>query len=320
MGLTNIPLNKPVLFLSNHQNALLDVLLIAIHVKRKLWYLARADVFKNGLLRPLFRFLQMLPVYRIRDGRAALVNNEATFQTSAALLLKNEAILLFPEANHSLKRRVRPLSKGFTRIIFKALEANPDLDLQLVPIGQNYQNPTEVGDSACVYFGEPISVQQLLKADKNQSISAIKAGVTARLKMMTTHIEVEASYNQNLEYLEAVGIDYLEPAVANGLLHDIEHGRVKGMQKRNTSTPKVWKWLSVMVNLPIVFVWRTLLKPKVPEPEFMATFRFGFSLVAFPLLYGVLLVVLSQLYDIRTACFSVLGHAVFNLVLVKIKK
>lgn len=319
VGIANIPLNKPVLFLSNHQNALLDVLLIATRTKRKLWYLARADVFKNGLLRPLFRFLQMLPVYRIRDGRAALVQNGATFKTSAELLLNNEAILLFPEANHNLKRRVRPLSKGFTRIIFKALEADPNLDLQLVPIGQNYRRATDVGDSACIYFGEPISVQQWLKTDTNGTITTIKTLVAEHLKLLTTHIEDEALYEQSVTYLQAKGADYLNPTEVNGLLQKGTDSS-KEPYKNEVSRTNVWRWLLVMINLPIVFIWRTLVKPKVPEPEFMATFRFGFSLLAFPLFYGLVLVLLSQLFEIKTACLLVLGHAVLNVILLRLKK
>ena len=140
-GLESVPRDKPVLFLSNHQNALMDILLIATRCNRKPWYLTRADVFKSRLFSPLFRFLQMLPVYRIRDGRESLSKNSAIFERCAHLLLANQAILLFPEANHSLLRRVRPLSKGFTRILDNALRKNSRLDIQLVPIGQNYQEP-----------------------------------------------------------------------------------------------------------------------------------------------------------------------------------
>ena len=49
-GFENIPKDKPVLFLGNHQNALLDPLLIAIKCGRFSFFLTRAGVFKKPLV------------------------------------------------------------------------------------------------------------------------------------------------------------------------------------------------------------------------------------------------------------------------------
>ena len=78
-GLANIPKNKPLLLLSNHQNALLDILLITTQWPVRMWYLARADIFKNALLRKLFTYLQMMPIYRMRDGKATLHKKQSDF-------------------------------------------------------------------------------------------------------------------------------------------------------------------------------------------------------------------------------------------------
>ena len=60
----------------------------------------------------------MLPVYRIRDGWGNLNKNTAIFSKSALLLSEDEAVVVFPEGNHNLRRTVSPLSKGFTRVVF----------------------------------------------------------------------------------------------------------------------------------------------------------------------------------------------------------
>lgn len=313
IGIENIPKNTPVIFLSNHQNALLDIFLIATSCKRKPWYLTRADVFKNQIFRPLFRFLQMLPIYRLRDGKKNLSKNKFTFNRSAELLMQGEAILLFPEANHSLQRRVRPLSKGFTRIIDAALKLDPHMDLALVPVGQNYQTPTQAGDEATLYFGKPIKVHDFIQ--ESDFVSAIKHTVFNRLTQLTTHIELE-DYELTLEQLELSKVDFTNPEQVNDQISKKTYNYQKaGISERTLSLARL---LFQSFNLPFILLWRLLVKPKVPEPEFEATFRFGFALVAYPLVYLLGFGAVGYLFTIKMACLWVFGHAVFNIFLVRI--
>lgn len=311
-GLEGIPSGKPVLLLSNHQNALMDVLLIATRCGRKPWFLTRSDVFRNSFLRSFFGFLQMLPVYRIRDGKANVPKNRAIFEKCGALLQANEVILIFPEANHSLKRRVRPLSKGFTRIILTALEQDPDLDLQLVPMGQNYAHPRQVGDSAAIHFGTPIAVQEYVGSP--DFTAKIKRDVFESLKGLTTHIP-EATYEAVTQKIGEEGEIFLNPEHLNSR---IAEGNLEEVSPpKNNVVHRINRILFTLWNLPLVFLWRILLKPKVPEVEFEATFRFGFVLIAYPLFYGICEAILWNVYDIKTACLCILGHAVINILLVK---
>ncbi|WP_343485720.1 1-acyl-sn-glycerol-3-phosphate acyltransferase [Allomuricauda sp. d1] len=313
VGLENIPKDKPVLFLSNHQNALMDVLLIATLSKRKPWYLTRADVFKSPFFRPLFHFLQMLPIYRIRDGKQNLFRNNAVFDKCGEILCENGAILIFPEANHDLRRRVRPLSKGFTRIIENALENNPEMDLQLIPVGQNYQNATEMGDAAALYFGKPIPLKkhQGTKLDSLQ----LRAKVFERLKKLTTHIEPDDEYDEKLARLMELDPDFTNPIHINAFLRGRQVEQDIGLRKDGAGS--FLRFLFYSVNLPLVFLWRLLLKPKVPEPEFMATYRFGFGMLVYPLFYLFIGLVLARVFEWKTACVTVILHAVLNFLLLK---
>lgn len=313
IGLENASKDKPVLFLSNHQNALLDILLIATRCNRKPWYLTRSDVFKNKLFSPLFAFLQMLPIYRIRDGRASLSKNQAIFDRCSRLLAEEEAILLFPEGNHSLRRRVRPLSKGFVRILENGLEKAPDLDIQLVPIGQNYQSPMELGDSAALYFGKPIAVQDFIK--ESNFIERLKQEVFESLTQLTTHIEMEDEYETLISKFEAKTTNFLFPKKINRAISTNDFS-ILPKTKSNALT-KLFRALFYVLNLPMVLLWRVSLKPKVPEAEFRATFRFGFALICYPFFYALILVLFSTFFELKTACIFVVVHAVLNLLLVK---
>lgn len=318
VGIETVPFNKPTLLLSNHQNALLDVLLIATRNKLKPWYLTRSDVFKSKLFSPLFYFLQMLPIYRLRDGKDTLSKNAATFNRCGELLNNNEMLLIFPEANHNLKRRVRPISKGFTRLVFNALEQNSDLDLQLIPIGQNYTTANDFPDSTSLHFGKPIAVQDLLTENSNETILRLKSVVSEELKKLTIHIEDEKNYDEIHQELIARNVDFLNPMAVNNLIRQLDRKQSKNSKNNQRFLNSLIKWLFVLINLPIVFVWRVFIKPKVPEPEFMSTFRFAFSMLVYPMFYVVFILALNYAYNLKTACLVILGHAVLNLLFVKI--
>lgn len=318
-GLENVPKDKPVLFLANHQSALLDVLLIAVDCNRKPYFLTRADVFKKPLLKKFFGFLQMIPIYRIRDGRESLKNNTEVFDHCAHLLGNEKAILMFPEANHNLKRRVRPLSKGFTRIVFAALQQNPNLDIRLVPIGLNYQNAEGFPDSVAIYFGKDISVQQFYDASNLiSSTHIIKQRVSEALKMLTTHIEDETLYDAITRRLDAERTDYLDPTKVNSKLKNLEPLEIQTHVKRKRE--KGFLQIAFYIfNFPIILLWKTMVKPRVWEPEFTATIRFGFALMAYPFYYALLFIVLMILYAPLTAFIIVLGIFLFNLGYVKLR-
>ncbi len=317
-GLSNVPKNKPVLFLPNHQSALLDVLLIAVDCNRKPWFLTRSDVFKKKFFQILFEFFQMIPIYRIRDGREALRNNQAVFDRCASLLQKNEAVLMFPEANHNLKRRVRPLSKGFTRILFNTLEKYPDTDIQIIPVGLNYKNAVNFPDKVALYFGTPIAVRKwYMPNHEKQAVENLKKVVSDQLKQLTTHIEDEQNYNQIIKVLQTNNFDFLNPSKVNLQLTNLDE--IKPQKRRNIQghVLKLAKGLFLIVNLPLVFIWRMFFKPKVWEPEFMGTLRFAFVVIAYPLYYAFLFFLVCFCTNMITALVLILGLFTFNLVYVK---
>jgi len=317
-GLQNVPQNKPVIFLPNHQNALLDVLLIGVDCNRKPWFLTRSDIFKSKTLMAIFEFLQMIPIYRMRDGRESLKNNQAVFDRCSDLLRRNEAVILFPEANHNLQRRVRTLSKGFTRILFNTLAKDPDTDIQVVPVGLNYKEAVRFPDKVAVFFGKPISVKDwYLSENEKISIDQVKKVVSDQLKTLTTHIEDEASYEAAIDKLNAAGVDFLNPKEANLQLKNAL--AIGGNKPRNSTgiVSKVFKGVFTLLNLPLVLPWRLFVKPKVWEPEFMGTLRFAFALLVYPLYYLLLFLILVLFMGTGTGLAVVFGVFVFNWVFVK---
>jgi len=161
MGLENIPEDGAVIFAPNHQNALMDALII---MSIKSWqpvFMARADIFAGHFVRRLLFFMKILPIFRMRDGKESLKQNEAVFEKAVEVLRKRRYLVIYPEASHKGIRKLRPLKKGITRIAFMAEEAsNYSLDVKIVPVGINYQDYYEFRTDVLINFGKPISVRE----------------------------------------------------------------------------------------------------------------------------------------------------------------
>ncbi|MEM9050997.1 MAG: lysophospholipid acyltransferase family protein, partial [Bacteroidota bacterium] len=193
-GEENLPMEGPVLLAPNHQNAFMDALLPATLCPRIIHFLVRADVFKSSLARKFFESIHMMPVYRQRDGIQNLAKNEDTFEKCYEILRTGQTLLLFPEATHEGVRKLRPLSKGFSRILFGALEGHEDLDIQVVPYGLNYSNYSDSQSSVLISYGKPISVQdyhdQFIES-KPKAMNMLKNDLFEALSKEIIHVEGE---------------------------------------------------------------------------------------------------------------------------------
>ena len=312
----NVPKNKPVLFLSNHQNALIDPLLIATKSGRFCYFLTRASVFNKPIVDRLLRSLQMLPVYRIRDGWSTISNNNSIFSACTDILKQNKTVAIFPEGNHHLNRTVRPLSKGFTRIVFETLEKYPELDLQIIPVGVNYIKADNFVDSTAVFFGKPIPAKTYLLKDRNQSVIALKADMHQAISKLTTHIPSE-NYKETIAKLEEKQVDFLNPEAVNNCIASNFKDCQKQEKAKTSFLKSVLKYV-LLANFMLPYViWKSYVKPKIKEIEFVATFRFAIYITLFPIWFFIVVSALSVLLGWQIALVYALVISVFALLYVK---
>lgn len=154
-----IPKDQPIIFAANHQNALMDPLaLVCTNPLQTLW-LARADIFKSKFAKPVLKFMKMLPIYRIRDGKENLNNNEEVFDQVTQVLENGGSIALFPEAAHSGKRQMLQHKKAIPRIALEAeAKNNFRLGLRIVPVGIYYDHYWNFNRTLMVQYGESIGI------------------------------------------------------------------------------------------------------------------------------------------------------------------
>lgn len=107
----------PLLIIANHPNSFLDAIIIGAQYKRRIYFLARGDAFTKKHHRFLLGLLNMIPVYRLREGKQFLHLNEFAFKESERLLNKGEAVLIFIEGTCINTHELQPFKKGTTRIL-----------------------------------------------------------------------------------------------------------------------------------------------------------------------------------------------------------
>ena len=207
-----IPKGKPIIFAPNHQNALMDPLaLVCTNSHQSVW-LARADIFKSKKVSTILKYLKLLPVYRIRDGKDNLSNNEEIFEQVIQLLENKQTIALFPEAAHSGKRQMLPHKKAIPRIALEA-EAKNDfkLDLQIVPVGITYSHYWKFNRSLIIQYGQPIQVKDYwidYELNSQKAMLDLRDEIHRKLVSLILQINSKTSYPEIENIRQLVGKEY----------------------------------------------------------------------------------------------------------------
>lgn len=277
-GKDYIPKGKAVLVVSNHQNALIDPILIATHTRLNPYFLTRASVFKKSIIAKMLDYIRMIPIYRVRDGINNMEKNKETFDKSAQVLLNKGTMVIFGEGNHSIQRNLRPLRKGFARIAYQALEKDPDLDLLILPVGINYSNHQKSGSKVHIIFGPTIDPK-----NHYPNFDSLIKDTQQSLKPLVSHIP-EEGYHEKLEELVENRIDLTAPEKVANFFNNSENKK----SKKSSSPPYFTNKVMKLFHFPVFLNW-LFVAPKVKDPAFTATFKFVIGLVAVPLWYIFLL-------------------------------
>jgi hypothetical protein len=130
----------PLLIIANHPNSFLDALIIGSYYKRRVYFLARGDAFKKSIHRFFLESLNMIPVYRLREGKAYLHLNDYAFNKSIDLLTKGFAVLIFIEGTCINSHALQPFKKGTARILEGIQKLNIQPRIHIAGIAYNQLN------------------------------------------------------------------------------------------------------------------------------------------------------------------------------------
>lgn len=219
-GIENIDTSKPAFIVINHSNAFLESVLLAVIYPIKPYFLARGDVFNTPLKRKFFRLIQMLPIYRQRDGYDSPTRNDETFNAVEKILANGGHVIIFPEGDCFPEKRLRPFKKGTARMSFQTYMNSNVHDLQIIPIGINY---TDFGAPDCdVYIevGQPVMVDQfkeIMKTDYAKGLLEFNKVVSAELEKVVVNISDTETYTHQNEHARVKREMQIGKAMVDGI-------------------------------------------------------------------------------------------------------
>ncbi len=297
-----IPKNDAVLFVANHQNAMMDPILIATHNTRVLYFLARASAFKNKLAAKLLNAIHAIAIFRVRDGVNSKKLNVKVFEKCVELLSKKQTILIFPEGSHSVKRQIRSLRSGFSQISYDFLSKNPNHKLYIVPVGLNFTDTLGYPEEVAIIYGDKIEANTFYEADYRKFTGKIIKEVSASLQALTVHIPKE-NYEKILEKLDKS--EYLTPQKTNAKIRDLSSFKIVNNSGKPKRKRNIFYYL-LFINTLFAFLFWHWLKPKIKEKEFISTAKFSIGLTIFPLEYLAKSVFIFYFFNLKMAIIYII--------------
>ncbi len=208
-GVKNVPENKALIISPNHNNGFIDPVSIASFIQPKVRFFARGDVFKGKIVKWILNDLNMSPMFRLQEGYSEIKKNNKTFEECKDLLSKNKALLIFPEAICIPEKRLQPLKKGLSRIVFQTEEAfDFKKDVWVLPVGLNYTKPYKFRSELFINFGNPISLKSYEEFYKQDKVKAIN-DFTRMLEKEMAKLIITIKNKNNDELVEDIYEIYL---------------------------------------------------------------------------------------------------------------
>jgi len=178
-------IKTPMILGCNHPNSFLDAMIIGALMDQRVHFITRSDVFKKAWIRALLRSVNMIPIYRIRDGKHNMSKNDATFEETRKILMKGEDVLIFVEgfcsASHILQL---PLKKGAPRMLMQAWDDG--LDVKLVPVWIRYSSLSAFPKEVDIHYGKPFG-KEIVNMNEEAGIKmlAINKETETQLKFLS---------------------------------------------------------------------------------------------------------------------------------------
>lgn len=199
-GKEHIPKDCATVFGVNHSNTLMDALVLLASDNIRKVFVARGDIFKNPIVAKILKFLRILPIFRIRNGVAAVRNNDDTLNKAVDVLHDHVDLYLFPEGTHRTKHSLMRMGKGLFHI---AVDANKQFGDQspvyIVPAAIEYGDYFRFRSTAMVNFGQPINVTEFLKnaSEENEAvnINLLKDRLHDEISKLFTFIPDDEDYD-----------------------------------------------------------------------------------------------------------------------------
>jgi 1-acyl-sn-glycerol-3-phosphate acyltransferase len=276
----------PLLIVANHPDSFFDALVIAANCKYPISFLARGDVFTKPWHNYLLRALNMMPVYRQREGKEHLHKNQNSFDASVQILQNGGTVLIFIEGTCLNKNEIQPFKKGAARILQQAVAAG--VTPAVLPAVITYNGFKHFGKKIFLMMGSTVPATQFF--NKN----AVAENAAIERNNFNNHVmeEMVALFKEppSKKYKRPL---YLFPIIGIA-----------------------WFW-----HAPLYLMIKTFAAHKTKGTVFFDSVLFALLLFAYPLYLFLLFIILSS---IGVSCFTnaliIAAHPLLAIIYTQTKK
>ena len=195
VGKERIPHDGPLLIAVNHQNALVDSLVVSWLVPRRVAMTAKATLTANPLIALLFKVLHVVPLRRASDeaskGNKPIdrSRNAEAFREIVSILEHGGAVLIFPEGKSHNESGLEPLKTGLARLALQARDNNHIAGLRILPLGLLFEDKGTPGSVVGARIGQPIVMDTWSGTDHDKLTDEI----ADRLRSVSENAELPPS-------------------------------------------------------------------------------------------------------------------------------
>ena len=199
-GLEHVPARAPLIVAANHQNGLIDPMLLMAALPRPLRSLAKSGLFRHPIIAPFLRMARALPVHRRQDAGSDMAGNALTFRAVGEALARGEAILIFPEGVSQPEPTLMTLRTGAARLLLEA-EAAGAPPVTLLPVGLVLTEPGRFrAGRALILVGAAVPTADCVARHRSDPVAAVRT-LTDRLAEALRRQIVEAEDRETLRLM-----------------------------------------------------------------------------------------------------------------------
>ncbi len=194
IGLDKLHHDQPALLIANHPASFLDAMVLAVFLKRSVYFYVRGDIFKHPVVYKIFTKLHMIPIFNQGDGLVNLSKNQHTFEGGRIILSAGNLLLVFPEGFSRFSKALAPFKKGAARVALQsAFEQPRSVHLYIQTVAINYSSHA-MGANLLIRVGEQLDLsgyQQLYTEAPAKAINKLTVDMFDVFHQNVIHVKQE---------------------------------------------------------------------------------------------------------------------------------
>ena len=189
----NAKYKGPLIVITNHPNTMMDAWIIGKLFNRRLFFMAKATFFSTPLKRWFLGSIGLIPINRTTELKTKGVSNKNSFEMCYNILEQGNILVIFPEGNSFLERKLRDLKSGTARIAMEVVtRGKTRSELKIIPVGLVYSKAEKFRSSVFANVGKPINPYKYIEEYKVSSVQASKE-LTAEFRNSLENLLVSSS-------------------------------------------------------------------------------------------------------------------------------